>query len=724
MKTTSAFAAFAKVEDNDDGTITVTGIASTGEPDSDGETILPQAMKAALPDYMRFGAVREMHQATTAAGTAISAKVDDEGLTHFSCLVVDDDAIKKVKTGVYKGFSVGGKVLEREPLDKSVITAVKLTEISLVDRPCNPGAVINMWKADSMDKTTATGSQAGNQEGAVDALAELINKGDVTVEELYELAKAAKAKKADGKGADKAGTAAGPGTIPAGEDAGEGEDVPDEFAKKDYSDDERKDMADKGEALPDGSFPIKNKKDLSNAVKAFGRAKDKDKAKKHIKARAKALGAEDSLPDKWEDDGAEKAAKATDLAKGKDGADTSVQNTGVADVKNADTPMLPSPKVGDPMHITVAGAKVAGKIVELGDAATSRAKMAPDNGAENSDCMIDVSTAGMVWGDVGDGVNAWHVDPATKMTSVAKKAAGAGDDLRKGMWTVSDFARLLQEVIYLQNSVQWETDQEKDGSTIAAQLAQWGADGCKLLLAYVQEEAKEAFSGIDDPDNVEAVILELSAGSTRLGKCDEARLAKAIELAAGEGTYLAKAGARHSKADMEHLQGMHDSLCKLGVKCSKDNLEKDDDEDAMEMSAKSGDLAKAVASGDLAKVAKAVNDQVMAKAETLVKSATDAMRLKHASALKKVQDEAAAAIGKLQEDMAKVMAQPAPSAAHAGAAVTVSKEQDNGTAGGAAAKQVEEVKKADGTKDEAATALKKIHASGGVHVPNGVGKVA
>lgn len=58
-------------------------------------------------------------------------------------------------------------------------------------------------------------------------------------------------------------------------------------------------MADKGEALPDGSFPIKNKKDLENAIQAFGRAKDKDKAKAHIKARAKALGLEAELPEEW-----------------------------------------------------------------------------------------------------------------------------------------------------------------------------------------------------------------------------------------------------------------------------------------------------------------------------------------------------------------------------------------------------------------------------------------
>ncbi len=63
---------------------------------------------------------------------------------------------------------------------------------------------------------------------------------------------------------------------------------------------EREELAKKGEALPDGSFPIRNKTDLENAVHAFGRAKDKEAAKRHIIKRARALGATDMLPEDWE----------------------------------------------------------------------------------------------------------------------------------------------------------------------------------------------------------------------------------------------------------------------------------------------------------------------------------------------------------------------------------------------------------------------------------------
>ena len=136
-----------KLEPQGDGTLKVVGVASSGAVDEADERVAPDAMKAALPAYMRFGALREMH-GLSAAGATLSAEVDEAGQTRIEAHVVDPLAVKKVRLGVYKGFSIGGKVLERDPADRKLITALKLDEISLVDRPCNPEAVIEMWKAD------------------------------------------------------------------------------------------------------------------------------------------------------------------------------------------------------------------------------------------------------------------------------------------------------------------------------------------------------------------------------------------------------------------------------------------------------------------------------------------------------------------------------------------------------------------------------------------------
>nr|DAV14904.1 MAG TPA: prohead serine protease [Caudoviricetes sp.] len=141
------YAEIAKMEAQDDGTVKVWGYASSEAVDSDGEIIAAEAMKAAIPDYMKFGAVREMH-GSNAAGTAIEINVEDDGRTFFGAHIVDPVAVTKVKTGVYKGFSIGGSVTARDELNKSQITGLRLTEISLVDRPANPDAVFTCYKAD------------------------------------------------------------------------------------------------------------------------------------------------------------------------------------------------------------------------------------------------------------------------------------------------------------------------------------------------------------------------------------------------------------------------------------------------------------------------------------------------------------------------------------------------------------------------------------------------
>ena len=134
-----------KVTAQEDGTLIVSGIASSEAVDGDGEIIRGDAMRAAIPDYMKFGAVREMH-ANIAAGTALNIDVDDQNMTHFEAHVVDAGSVKKIEAGVLKGFSVGGKVTSWDTENKKIITGIRLNEISLVDRPCNPEAVFSIAK--------------------------------------------------------------------------------------------------------------------------------------------------------------------------------------------------------------------------------------------------------------------------------------------------------------------------------------------------------------------------------------------------------------------------------------------------------------------------------------------------------------------------------------------------------------------------------------------------
>jgi len=74
----------------------------------------------------------------------------------------------------------------------------------------------------------------------------------------------------------------------------------------------RRRLAKKGQARPDGSFPIPNVAYLKKAIQAYGRANDKAAAKAHIIARAKALGRTDLLPDSWRVSSKRKKVAATE----------------------------------------------------------------------------------------------------------------------------------------------------------------------------------------------------------------------------------------------------------------------------------------------------------------------------------------------------------------------------------------------------------------------------
>lgn len=140
MDKANIFIPFTK-KDNDEQM--VFGYASTEAVDSQGEIVEKKAIMDALPDYMKFGNIREMHQ-PSAVGKAKQATIDEDGL-FIKVKVVDDNAWEKVKEGVYNGFSIGGNVVQKVG---NRIKELTLSEISLVDRPANPKSLFTVVKMD------------------------------------------------------------------------------------------------------------------------------------------------------------------------------------------------------------------------------------------------------------------------------------------------------------------------------------------------------------------------------------------------------------------------------------------------------------------------------------------------------------------------------------------------------------------------------------------------
>lgn len=123
---------------------TVEGYVFVNSEVGDGINLTRSAMEAATDDYMRWGAVREMH-GKTAAGTAIDLTWDSKG-AYFRAKISDDQAWKKVVDGTYKGFSVGVRPTVVRGKD---VTGCAWIENSLVDRPKDPDSVISLHRAES-----------------------------------------------------------------------------------------------------------------------------------------------------------------------------------------------------------------------------------------------------------------------------------------------------------------------------------------------------------------------------------------------------------------------------------------------------------------------------------------------------------------------------------------------------------------------------------------------
>ena len=129
----------------------VYGFASTPDLDSDGEIISLEGLRKALPEYLQFPTLREMHQpkaAGTVKNTEIKADGKEKGL-YIGAKVVAEDAWNLVKEGVYRGFSIGGNVVSKVG---NIIDELSLVEISLVDVPANKKAKIELWKSEKITK--------------------------------------------------------------------------------------------------------------------------------------------------------------------------------------------------------------------------------------------------------------------------------------------------------------------------------------------------------------------------------------------------------------------------------------------------------------------------------------------------------------------------------------------------------------------------------------------
>jgi len=138
----------------------VYGLATTSGLDKQNEIVDWDATKKALVEYSQWRNVREMHKPSAVGIAPLIEARDEKQEVYIGAKIVDEQAWQKCKEGVYKGFSIGGEVLDRKiefnkTTGKSInrVTNYVLNEISVVDRPANPLCRFETVKRDTSIET-------------------------------------------------------------------------------------------------------------------------------------------------------------------------------------------------------------------------------------------------------------------------------------------------------------------------------------------------------------------------------------------------------------------------------------------------------------------------------------------------------------------------------------------------------------------------------------------
>jgi ferredoxin len=148
---THSYAAIIKQEKQEDGTLLVYGKATDDSIDIDQQICDAGWLDTAMPQWFKTGGnIREQHS-NIAAGVAKELDSKPDG-HYISALVVDPVSVKKVETGVLKGFSIGiraPRIVRDQKAANGRIIDGQIVEISLVDRPANPNAKLTLAKSDN-----------------------------------------------------------------------------------------------------------------------------------------------------------------------------------------------------------------------------------------------------------------------------------------------------------------------------------------------------------------------------------------------------------------------------------------------------------------------------------------------------------------------------------------------------------------------------------------------
>lgn len=150
-KKIAIFVPFARGQEFDDEKREVTGYAFVNEvvKGEGGLRLKRSAMMDATAAYLADGTVRAMHQ-PIAAGKPLEVLWDEKGAM-LRAYIADDNEWRKVKTGVYRGFSVGVNGMVTPGTNN--VDKCEWWDTSLVDRGKDPDAKFIAFRSNDEEFT-------------------------------------------------------------------------------------------------------------------------------------------------------------------------------------------------------------------------------------------------------------------------------------------------------------------------------------------------------------------------------------------------------------------------------------------------------------------------------------------------------------------------------------------------------------------------------------------
>lgn len=182
------------------------GIASTDDYDRQGEILKNQGFD--LEFFKSYGHLNfhHKHDPANIIGFPTKAEINEDGKMYSEFELYDTPTAKAAytltkainKSGKRKmGFSIEGKVLERDPINKSIVTKAKITGCALTHLPVNANTFADVAKAftgdddvltpiDEITKSEAVGGEVVIFEGLTKSGApmKVMGNGDIVIKTM------------------------------------------------------------------------------------------------------------------------------------------------------------------------------------------------------------------------------------------------------------------------------------------------------------------------------------------------------------------------------------------------------------------------------------------------------------------------------------------------------------------------------------------------------------